>query len=82
MSIKRHSSDMTDLARAVEDIAARMPSEETLRTDHPLMGQTFEPLAFAITEGLADLAAAIRELAEAVKSLDTPTIKEYISSGK
>ncbi len=61
-----------ELADAVQQIADRMPSEETLRTDHPLMGQTFDDIVQAILEhgksvssGLDNVADAIRELAKA-----------------
>lgn len=61
------------VAQALLEIARRMPSEETLRTDHPLMGQTFGELAQAILtsgnaieNGLCEVADAIRELAKVI----------------
>lgn len=74
MTTHHNQKENGAIAEAIELLASKMPYSDDLRTDHPLMGQTFDDLVQAILEngknvrgGLSEIAVAISELARAVR---------------
>jgi hypothetical protein len=56
---------MRSIAEDVADLAKRLP--EAVRSDHPLMGETFGELAQAIRDAGEDIREGLQAVAEAIK---------------